>query len=77
MRDVKESIENKRCGAMKEAIITYHEKPDTEGDCMVDHWQELIRCKDCRHYTGEIDGYCEKWFRKTGGNLFFCADGEK
>ena len=38
---------------------------------------ELVRCKDCKHYTGGLDGYCEKWFRKTGGNMFFCADGEK
>ena len=38
---------------------------------------QLVRCKDCKHYTGGLDGYCEKWFRKTGGNMFFCADGEK
>ena len=39
--------------------------------------KELVRCKDCKHYTGGLDGYCEKWFRKTGGNMFYCADGEK
>ena len=38
---------------------------------------KIVRCKDCKHYTGGIDGYCEKWWRRTGGNLFYCSDGER
>ena len=38
---------------------------------------KIVMCKDCKHYTGGIDGYCEKWWRRTGGNLFYCSDGER
>ena len=37
----------------------------------------LIRCKDCIYYTGGIDGYCDRWFRRTGGNMSFCNEAEK
>lgn len=37
----------------------------------------VVRCKDCKHYTGGLDGYCDKLFRKTGGEMWFCADGER
>ena len=38
---------------------------------------EIIRCKDCEHYTGGFDGYCNRWFRRAGGEMAFCSSGRK
>lgn len=38
---------------------------------------EIVRCKDCTYYTGGIDGYCDRWFRRSGGNMAFCSEGER
>ena len=40
-------------------------------------YRELVRCGCCRYYTGGIDGYCDRWFRRTGGNMSFCNEADK
>ena len=68
---------------MKEAIITYHEKPAAEGDCMVGHWQELIRCKDCKHKDDPFKCILDRDLQEYGSHRtnryddWFCADGER
>lgn len=65
---------------MKEAIITYREKPDAEGGCFVDHWQKLIRCKDCKYRYVDGDNVrfnmCLLNHNKVQSDEWFCADGE-
>ena len=56
--------------------INDNDETDSDGGKRIEEMHRLVRCKDCKHYTGGINGYCERWFRKTGGNEFFCADGE-
>ena len=44
---------------------------------MLKEQPEIIRCNDCKYYTGGIDGYCDRWFRRSGGNMAFCSEGER
>ena len=37
---------------------------------------EIIRCKDCKHYTVGHFAFCDLDHRQEGLD-FFCADGEK
>lgn len=62
---------------MKELIIKVDEKKmDIEGNApVVDRPQELVRCKDCKHWE-QSNGHCPL------NNIFtyaewFCADGER
>ena len=62
---------------MKEYIIQVDDEKAWDGSQKVFETKELILCKDCKYYTGGIDGYCERWFRRTGGNMSFCNEAEK
>ena len=57
---------------MKEYIIKIDEdKKDIMGNCpLVEKPQELVRCKDCRHFD-----YC--FTRPIDRDDWFCADGRK
>lgn len=62
---------------MKEYIIKIDEdKKDIMGNCpLVEKPQELVRCKDCKHYK---DGKCFYTMRRHGlEDDWFCADGRK
>lgn len=44
---------------------------------LITNGQEVVRCKDCKHWSEEFDRNCLKrsgWFRTTPD--WFCADGE-
>ena len=64
--------------ALKQDASRYREayRRGYETGCKVKD-SEIVRCKDCKWYTGGFDGYCELWFRRTGGELFFCKSGER
>lgn len=50
----------------------------TEVNILIDAQPDaIVRCKDCRHYTGGIDGYCNLWCRRSGGELSFCQEGNE
>lgn len=42
-------------------------------------YQELVRCKDCKHTKADGCGaiYCKKWDRWEMPEDYFCADGER
>ena len=40
----------------------------------VDRDSEIVRCKDCKHI--QRDGWC-KYYRHSGTEDWFCADGER
>ncbi len=70
---------------MKEAIITYRETPYEDGGHMVDHWTELVRCKDCK-YRGNnkkciiafvADKQDFPFFFYDNHGEWYCADGER
>lgn len=65
---------------MIEAIITCRENPDSEGAHMVERWQELVRCKDCRYWQDNNDGYphqdCKWNHDETPDPDDFCSAGE-
>ena len=63
---------------MKEYIIKIDEdKKDIMGNCpLVEKPQELIRCKDCKHY-GKAFNYCYcDILNRCANEDWFCADGE-
>lgn len=68
---------------MKEAIITYREKPDAGDGCFIVDWRELVRCKDCKHYAETQQGKQREINRRyvcddfNPPDDFFCADGER
>ena len=59
---------------MKEAIIKYNEDPKESH--LVIEWQELIRCKDCKHHGNINKDYCRCLEQETN-NDFFCWYGER
>lgn len=39
---------------------------------------EIVRCKDCEYYRGGVlSGYCDRWFRQTGGEETYCSEGRQ
>ena len=71
---------------MKELIIKVdEEKFDIEGNApVVDRPQELIRCRDCKHwmppgtgYENAVLGQCLGRDHGLKKSDWFCADGEK
>ena len=40
------------------------------------HWTEIVRCRDCKHYTTNIHGsYCKKSITTLSNPDGFCAWG--
>ena len=39
--------------------------------------QELVRCKDCKHYNKPHSGCCENEIPHGYAETWFCADGER
>lgn len=38
----------------------------------------VVRCKDCEYYRGGVlSGYCDRWFRQTGGEETYCSEGRQ
>jgi len=37
---------------------------------------EVVRCKDCKHWTGINCGYCEVWEHYISNQNYFCGSGE-
>ena len=72
---------------MTEYIIKVDEdKKDIMGNCpLVEKPKELIRCKDCKHWSAErINDFnkCRRWINVGVKNFatigeWFCADGER
>ena len=63
---------------MKEYIIKVDDPSERawDGSRKVFETKELVRCKDCKHYEYAIG--CKKWHDVcTGGDDWFCADGER
>lgn len=38
---------------------------------------EIIRCKDCKHWTDENGGFCGIWDHYISNEEFFCGCGER
>lgn len=38
---------------------------------------EVVRCKDCKHWTSENGLLCEMWNRYVSDEEFFCGFGER
>lgn len=38
---------------------------------------EVVRCKDCKHWTGINCGYCEVWEHYISNQDYFCGSGER
>ena len=55
--------------------------PHCTKDTITYEMDELVRCKDCKHYNiigcaGGL-GWCERWYRMGHTGEWFCADGER
>ena len=56
--------------AFIECILRLKEQPTVDA-------VEVVRCKDCKHWTDENEGFCDIWDHYISNEEFFCGWGEQ